>query len=111
MSLTPARGISPKKDCPVFHGYGLGIFREMPQYRETLEEIVKSGRLTKHQDHPPDANKRELALIRISSNITVHDSRLKFTCRSALCDGVAKRSQCNPTLGSKDSDSQHPRRL
>ncbi len=29
-----------------------GIFREIPQYRETLEEIVKSGRLTRSQDRP-----------------------------------------------------------
>jgi hypothetical protein len=57
----------------------MGIFREMPQYRETLEEIVKSGRLTRSQDRPPDANKRELALIRIIRHFKHHyRSRFNF---------------------------------
>jgi hypothetical protein len=47
--LPGGRGISPKKDCLVFHWHSYGHFpelREMPQKSETLEEIVKGCRLT-----------------------------------------------------------------
>jgi hypothetical protein len=46
---------------------------------ETLEEIVKSYSLTRSQDRPPDANRRELALIRMIRHFKHHyRSRLKF---------------------------------
>jgi hypothetical protein len=61
----------------------MGIFREMPQYSETLEEIVKSRRLTRSltrsQDLPPDANRHELALIHMIRHFKHHYlSRLKL---------------------------------
>jgi hypothetical protein len=50
----------------------MDIFLEMPQYSETLEKIVKSCRLMRRQDRPPDAGRGELALIRIIRHFKHH---------------------------------------
>jgi len=44
LKLQAARGMSPKKDCLVFHS--IRNFRKMLQNCGTREEIVKSGRLS-----------------------------------------------------------------
>jgi hypothetical protein len=56
--IESARAMSFRKDRPLLNDCFtvMGIFREMPRYRETLEEIVKSCHLTRRQNRPPDAN-------------------------------------------------------
>jgi hypothetical protein len=56
--IESARAMSFRKDSPLLNDCFtvMGIFREMSRYRETLEEIVKSCRLTRRQNRPPDAN-------------------------------------------------------
>jgi hypothetical protein len=93
----------------------MGIFREMSENRETLEENVKSCCRTRRQDQPPDANSRELTLISIKLHFKHHyrsclEFKIHMHCATDL-NGVAKWSQCNPTFGSKDPDTQRPQTI
>ena len=89
----------------------MDIFREMPQYSETLEEIVKSGCLTRSQYQLADANRRELALICMFRHFKhhYHDSRLKFTC---TVQWSSKTEPMQSNIRRRGlSDTQHPTRL
>ena len=75
----------------------MGIFREMSQNRETLEEIVESGRLTKSQDRPLDAISRELTLICIIRHFKHHFTGKTSDLMIPIRD-LAPRRLHEPTL-------------
>jgi hypothetical protein len=75
----------------------MGIFQEVSQNRETLEEIVESGRLTRSQDRPLDAISRELALIRIIRHFKHHFTG-KTSDSMVLIRDLAPRRLHEPTI-------------
>jgi len=104
----PARGMSPKKHCPLDHGY-----LHFPG--NASKPWSKGGN---RQERPPLRRRLTYSAVRIhdswrkltlpsnSNTITVHAASFKIhVVRWSSKNGA------NPAFGSKDSDSHHPRQI